>query len=707
IAQVFKWKVSLISQFYHEDQYSTMKNDDAKDDQFIIGFANPMMESTNQDREDGNIKALAYRPFDTDAKPTDKDGDLLQSKFLFPREKLTFGPEIGTAWFGKVYKGEATRIVPGLRKTKVIIKKLREDSTSEQRKRFLDEIAMFRSLNHENVLETLGHATERQPYIVVFEYNPLGNLKEYLKSHRTDAVSIKQRLIPLKMSIDIGSGLEFLHSKRFYHSDLATRNCIVNSDLTVKIGDYGISRDLYQGDYYKDPKLSEDSLPIRWLDPESVCCDKDSGLSVKPPTAKENVWSYGITLWEIVEFGRQPYEELTDEEVLQSVILDRLYQLPEPKETGILASQLYDMMKWCWTDPTRRPSIEDMVSFLRDLLENIPELLAESECPEVQAVGSTVNQYKQPVAVVRPLRHSVESEHKQTVERIQEKSKKNPEASSNSTILSSHTEEVKCINEGGDVQVTAICDDPEQVPVTVIHSESSQENELRKDYSDRETTPVTYIGGPSDGLTEYERRLKQGTQEVIHPSKGKIVEVKYSGCDPSVIVESCSSGYVVLPGGRLRRKSSLRQAHERVSINSDISRVVFLRVGTLWHGVTVTSRGHTVHFPANILDLRVVHRYHREDDEDGGEVSFSGSPPSNNLSIELESQDEPTTSQSEDKRVPGVFTGPQGEEATEIGNALILERPISPVEKRVKKAARRKQLNRNADEWLFSIDQEH
>lgn len=44
--------------------------------------------------------------------------------------------------------------------------------------------------------------------------------------------------------------------------------------------------------------------------------------------------SFGVTLWEIVEGGKQPYEHLSDEEVLQSVIQDRLYQLPEPHNKG-------------------------------------------------------------------------------------------------------------------------------------------------------------------------------------------------------------------------------------------------------------------------------------------------------------------------------------------------------------------------------------
>ncbi|EDO28668.1 predicted protein, partial [Nematostella vectensis] len=50
--------------------------------------------------------------------------------------------------------------------------------------------------------------------------------------------------------------------------DLAARNCIVASDLSVKIGDFGISRSLYKEDYYKIPN-SPEFVPLRWLAPDS------------------------------------------------------------------------------------------------------------------------------------------------------------------------------------------------------------------------------------------------------------------------------------------------------------------------------------------------------------------------------------------------------------------------------------------------------
>ena len=43
--------------------------------------------------------------------------------------------------------------------------------------------------------------------------------------------------------------MEHLSNARFVHKDLATRNCVVTSDLRVKVSLIGLSKDVYSNDY--------------------------------------------------------------------------------------------------------------------------------------------------------------------------------------------------------------------------------------------------------------------------------------------------------------------------------------------------------------------------------------------------------------------------------------------------------------------------
>lgn len=55
----------------------------------------------------------------------------------------------------------------------------------------------------------------------------------------------------LSIALQIAAGMEYLAGQRFVHRDLACRNCLVGAGLTVKIADFGMSRDVYTCDYYK------------------------------------------------------------------------------------------------------------------------------------------------------------------------------------------------------------------------------------------------------------------------------------------------------------------------------------------------------------------------------------------------------------------------------------------------------------------------
>ncbi|KAJ8374615.1 hypothetical protein SKAU_G00051950 [Synaphobranchus kaupii] len=181
--------------------------------------------------------------------------------------------ELGQGSFGMVYEGIAKDIVKGEPETRVAVKTVNESASLRERIEFLNEASVMKAFSCHHVVRLLGVVSKGQPTLVVMELMTHGDLKSYLRCLRPDSENNPGRPPPtlkemIQMAAEIADGMAYLNAKKFVHRDLAARNCMVAEDYTVKIGDFGMTRDIYETDYYR--KGGKGLLPVRWMAPESL-----------------------------------------------------------------------------------------------------------------------------------------------------------------------------------------------------------------------------------------------------------------------------------------------------------------------------------------------------------------------------------------------------------------------------------------------------
>ncbi|XP_035386838.1 epithelial discoidin domain-containing receptor 1 isoform X2 [Electrophorus electricus] len=301
-----------------------------------------------------------------------------------PRERLIFKEKLGEGQFGEVHlcEIENPQDLPNMefpfnvrkgRPLLVAVKILRPDASKNARNDFLKEVKILSRLKDPNIIRLLGVCVSSDPLCMVTEYMESGDLNQYLSQRvlldKTGPLNTTPTIsypALISMASQIASGMKFLSSLNFVHRDLATRNCLVGGERSedeerhIKIADFGMSRNLYAGDYYRIQGRAV--LPIRWMAWECILMGKF--------TTASDVWAFGVTLWEMLSVCQeQPYSHMTDENVIDNAgeffrDQGRQVYLARP---AVCPQGLYELMLSCWNrDCKLRPSFAHIHSFLTE-----------------------------------------------------------------------------------------------------------------------------------------------------------------------------------------------------------------------------------------------------------------------------------------------------------------------------------------------------
>uniref|UniRef100_A0A8D0CM26 receptor protein-tyrosine kinase n=1 Tax=Sander lucioperca TaxID=283035 RepID=A0A8D0CM26_SANLU len=324
--------------------------------------------------------------------------DELQAKLqdmMVMRNLLSIGKILGEGEFGSVVEGHLRQ--PDGTSEKVAVKTMKLDSFSQREiEEFLNEAACMKDFNHLNVIKLLGVCLEvgaghfPKP-MVILPFMKYGDLHSFLlRSRLGDSPMFLPTQTLLKFMVDIALGMEYLSGRNFLHRDLAARNCMLRDDMTVCVADFGLSKKIYSGDYYRQGRIAK--MPVKWIAVES--------LADRVFTVKSDVWAFGVTMWEIATRGMTPYPGIQNHE-----IYDYLLEGQRLKQPGDCLDELYEIMYNCWrADPLDRPFFPQLREMLEKLTEKLPESFSKEDIiyintsfPEEDHDGETLAPTEHPV----------------------------------------------------------------------------------------------------------------------------------------------------------------------------------------------------------------------------------------------------------------------------------------------------------------------
>ncbi|XP_004479965.1 tyrosine-protein kinase receptor UFO isoform X1 [Dasypus novemcinctus] len=289
---------------------------------------------------------------------------------MVDRHKVALGKTLGEGEFGAVMEGQLNQDDSVL---KVAVKTMKiAICTRSELEDFLREAVCMKEFDHPNVMRLIGvcfQDSEHEGFpapVVILPFMKHGDLHSFLLYSRLgdQPVFLPTQML-VKFMADIASGMEYLSTKRFIHRDLAARNCMLNENMSVCVADFGLSKKIYNGDYYRQGRIAK--MPVKWIAIES--------LADRVYTSKSDVWSFGVTMWEIATRGQTPYPGVENSE-----IYDYLRQGNRLKQPMDCLDGLYALMTHCWElNPRDRPSFAELREDLENTLKALPPAQGPNE----------------------------------------------------------------------------------------------------------------------------------------------------------------------------------------------------------------------------------------------------------------------------------------------------------------------------------------
>ncbi|XP_045338798.1 ankyrin repeat and protein kinase domain-containing protein 1 isoform X2 [Leopardus geoffroyi] len=206
---------------------------------------------------------------------------------------------------------------------------LQPEASSHDVDCLVEEAAKMEKIKFQHIVSIYGVC--RQPLGIVMEFMANGSLEKMVPTHSLSWL-LKFRIIH-----ETSLAMNFLHSLKppLLHLDLKPGNILLDSNMHVKISDFGLSKWMEQSTRMQYIERSALRGTLSYIPPEMFL------ESNKAPGPKYDVYSFGIVVWELLT-QKKPYSEITVETdmllfLLQSPVADPESEALARKVSGKLS----------------------------------------------------------------------------------------------------------------------------------------------------------------------------------------------------------------------------------------------------------------------------------------------------------------------------------------------------------------------------------
>ena len=225
------------------------------------------------------------------------------------------------------------------RQQQVVVRMFQQEASVEKEDDFLNEALVLMETDHKNIVRLFGVSFGSKPYYIVMENFGSGTLKDVLSY---GSLPSERNEVYYDICLQMTTALAHLEKKRFIlHRNISSSSFLISSDNSIKLFNFEKACQVDDDNYEED---SNETISVRWAAPEVLV---DNHYSTK-----SDVWALAVVFWELFSHGKQPYQCMSDQQVIVAV-LERC-KLDKPVDCD---TRIYNLMSQCWKfNPLSRPT---------------------------------------------------------------------------------------------------------------------------------------------------------------------------------------------------------------------------------------------------------------------------------------------------------------------------------------------------------------